>query len=100
MILEFENTAVEWRGPAPFVFVPVPAELAQVIQEAAAMLSYGWGCIPATLQVGQTRVTTSLFPRNGTYFVPIKVAIQRNEDIRIGDLVSVHLELEPKSKKM
>lgn len=26
MILEFEGEAISWRGPAPFVFVPVPPE--------------------------------------------------------------------------
>lgn len=43
MILEFQAEAISWRGPAPFVFVPVPCELSADIKEVASTLTYGWG---------------------------------------------------------
>lgn len=92
MILEFVGEAISWRGPAPFVFVPVPADLSAEIKEISANVTYGWGCIPATVQIGETSFTTSLFPRKGIYLVPVKVKVQKAEDVKVGDAVGVRLE--------
>lgn len=96
MTLEFSGEAISWRGPAPFVFVPVPANLSAEIREIAPLVSYGWGAIPATLQVGNTKLKTSLFPKDGVYFVPIRVLIQRQEGVTVGDKVQVRLEIQPR----
>ena len=37
--------------------------------------------------------TTSLFPRKGTYLVPIKVAIQKAEGLEVGDVVTAALSI-------
>ncbi|HLO98446.1 MAG TPA: DUF1905 domain-containing protein, partial [Fimbriimonas sp.] len=71
----FEGVAIEWRGPAPFVFVPVPTDISVDIKEMSSKLTYGWGVIPATVTIGSTTYTTSLFPKNGAYLVPIKVVV-------------------------
>lgn len=94
MTLEFESTIIEWRGPAPFLFAPVPTDLCAEIRAIAPRASYGWGVIPVTLQVGATTCTTSLFPRDGVYLVPIKLAVQRAEGVGLGDLVRVRLHFE------
>lgn len=57
------------------------------------MVTYGWGCIPATVQIGETSFTTSLFPRDGIYLVPVKVVVQKAEGVKVGDFVQVRLEL-------
>ncbi|QYK54322.1 MAG: DUF1905 domain-containing protein [Fimbriimonadaceae bacterium] len=93
MILEFEGEAIEWRGPAPFVFVPVPEELCADIKSISAQVTYGWGVIPAIIRVGDTELKTSLFPKNGGYLVPIKVAIQRAENVAVGDHVAIRVEI-------
>lgn len=98
MVLEFEGEAIEWRGPAPFVFVPVPPDPSDVIKSLASQLTYGWGVIPVTVQVGDTRITTSLFPKDGIYLVPIKALLQRAEGIEPGGHVRVRLELMPEQK--
>ncbi len=41
MILEFEGEAIEWRGPAPFVFLPVPPDISAEIKDLSALLTYG-----------------------------------------------------------
>lgn len=97
MILEFKGEAIEWRGPAPFVFVPVPPDVSAEIKEVSTLLTYGWGCIPATVTIGSTEYTTSLFPKNGGYLVPIKVVVQKAEGVKVGDVVNVRLELAPSS---
>lgn len=93
MEIEFSAEAISWRGPAPFVFVPVPAEEADLIAQRAAELTYGWGAIPVRARIGRTDFTTSLFPRDGTYLVPVKLAVQRAEEVEVGDVVKVHLRL-------
>jgi hypothetical protein len=93
VVLEFEGEAIWWRGPAPFVFVPVPADIADEIKSVSSFVTYGWGCIPATVRIGRTQFTTSLFPRQGTYLVPVKVVVQRAEKVQVGDTVTVSLEI-------
>ena len=93
MIFTFEAEAIHWRGPAPFVFAPLPPELADDLRQLAKDLSYGWGCIPARVQIGDTHFRTSLFPRQGGYLVPIKVLVQRAEGIAVGDRLRLRLEL-------
>ena len=91
--LEFEGEAFEWRGPAPYLFVRVSEDVADEIREIARQVSYGWGVIPAQVSVGNSTVTTSLFPREGGYLVPIKVALQRSEGIEVGTLVRLRLQI-------
>ncbi len=93
MTLEFEGEAIEWRGPAPFVFVPIPPDLSAEIKAVAAHLTYGWGVIPVVAQVGKTRYKTSLFPKDGVYLVPIKVLVQRADNLEVGDRVRIRLDL-------
>ncbi|HWD39473.1 MAG TPA: DUF1905 domain-containing protein [Fimbriimonas sp.] len=94
MILEFIGEAIWWRGPAPFVFVPVPEDLSADIKAVSSRVTYGWGCIPAKVLVGETEYTTSLFPRAGVYLVPVKVLVQKAEDVKVGDMVGVRITLD------
>ena len=82
-----------WRGPAPFYYLRVPGDVAAYIHDVAAQVSYGWGVIPVTAIVGATRFTTSLFPRDGGYLVPLKAAVRRAEDIELDDEITVRLQL-------
>lgn len=93
MELAFTAVAIEWRGPAPFVFVPVPPDEAELIDDSARELTYGWGVIPVQAIVGGTTFTTSLFPRDGGYLLPLKVAVQRAEGVGVGDPVDVRMRL-------
>ena len=93
MTLEFAAETIEWRGPAPFVFVPVPPELCEEIRAVSARVTYGWGVIPASVTIGASTYQTSLFSRNGGYLVPVKVVIQRAESVSVGQPVRVRLEI-------
>lgn len=93
MEYEFESTVIEWRGPAPFLYAPVPADISADIKQMANELSYGWGVIPVTVVIGRTEFTTSLFPRHGVYLVPLKVAVRKPEGIELGDDVSISMRL-------
>ena len=94
MELEFSGPVVEWRGPAPYYFVALPENEAGVVDDHKAMLTYGWGAIPATVQVGNTEFTTSLFPRDGGYLLPLKDKVRHAEGIEEGAVVQVRLTLD------
>ena len=92
--LEFDGVVIEWRGPAPFLFVRLPDAEADTLADVANALTYGWGCIPCRGRIGATDFTTSLFPKDGGYLVPVKKVVQRAEGVGLGDAVSVRLSFE------
>lgn len=94
MRLRFTGTIWYWRGPAPFHFVSVPAAEAAMIAEVAPVVTYGWGMIPASVTIGRTTVTTSLWPKDGGYVVPVKKALQDAERLDVDDEVEVTLEID------
>ena len=94
MDLAVTGVVWEWRGPAPFHFVSVPPEQAEVIADVAADVTYGWGMIPVAGRVGATRFTTSLWPKDGAYVIPLKDAVRRAEHVGLGDMVTVHLHID------
>lgn len=91
MTLTFDGPIWYWRGPAPFHFVTVPSDACAAIQEVARDVTYGWGMIPASVRVGATEFTTSLWPKNGGYIVPIKDRVRHAEGLEIDDRVTVTL---------
>lgn len=88
----FEGQVVEWRGPAPYYYVPMPVEDAEDLKDAARGLEY-WGQVAVTATIGETTFTTALFPKDGTYLLPLKAAIRRAEEIDLDDVVDVALVL-------
>ena len=86
MDLEFTGEVFSRRGPAPYHFVWVPEDEAEQIQETASAVTYGWGMIPVTVTIGDTAVTTSLWPKDGSYVVPLKDRIRKAEGIELDDV--------------
>jgi hypothetical protein len=93
MLIEFKGKIFHWRGPAPFFFVAVPAEHSQEIKAISKLVTYGWGVIPVLVRIGRTEWTTSLFPKEGLYLVPIKALVQKAENLKEGDTVALQLEI-------
>ncbi|MCW2784926.1 MAG: hypothetical protein JWP74_1443 [Marmoricola sp.] len=94
MDLRFAGEVFSWRGPAPHHFVAVPEDGCSALDAVAPMVSYGWGMIPATVRIGTTSWTTSLWPRDAGYVVPLKAAVRGAEGIDLGDTVTVLLTIE------
>lgn len=93
MELAFTAPVWFWRGPAPFHFVTVPQDLVGMLGDAAQLVTYGWGMVPVTVEVGGTTWTTSLWPRDGGYIVPLKTAVRQAEGIELGGSVSVRVRV-------
>ena len=92
-VIAFGGEIFEWRGPAPFLFVAVPDAHVGAIRYAGLSQSYGWGVIPVVARLGETMFTTSLFPRDGGYLLPVKLAVQKAERVGCGDRVEVVMKV-------
>ena len=92
---QFAGELWYWRGPAPYHFVTIPVGASEGVRALAPLVSYGWGVIPVSARIGDTEFQTSLFPKDGGYALPVKDAVRRAEELVVGDLVEVELELRP-----
>lgn len=100
MDVEFEGEVVEWRGPAPYWFLRVPVDDSEDIKLAAKGLEY-WGQVPVTVRINGTVFTTALFPKDGCYLVPLKVAARREAgiDVETDRVLRVGLDVGLRSRR-
>ena len=91
--LTFKGEIIYWRGPAPFHFIKIPALQSAQIKVISSGASYGWGAIPVIARIGKTEFTTSIFPKDGLYLLPVKNAVRLTEKLEIDDVVSVVMEI-------
>jgi hypothetical protein len=93
MTIEFTGPVWFWRGPAPWYFVTVPPEQSRQLQEIMTAVTYGWGMIPVQASIGATEWTTSLWPKDGAYILPIKAVVRRAENVEEGETITARLEV-------
>ena len=94
MDFEFTGEIIEWRGPAPFWFLRVPEEESEDIKLAAKGIEY-WGQVPVLVRIGDAEFTTALFPKDGCYLVPLKVAARTAAgiDVESDQVLTVGLDV-------
>ena len=90
----FEADVIHWRGPSPFFFVAIPAEHVSELRGVARAVTYGWGMVPVEARIRDVAFTTSLFPKDETYLLPLKVAVRRKADITAGDRIAVEMTIQ------
>lgn len=78
MEFTFDSEVIYWRGPAPFFYAPVPQDQADEIRKASKPF------------------TTSLFPKDGAYLVPLKDAVRKPTGITAGDTIHIEMTLKPR----
>ena len=93
MELTFTNRVIEWRGPAPYYYLPLPEEEADQVHDVRKMATYGWGVIPVVARIGEVEFETSLFPKDGGYLLPLKDAVRKPSGITVGDEVAVEVTI-------
>lgn len=91
MDVEFSGDLWMWKGPAPWHFITVPDDESDELEATADLVSYGWGMVPVTVCIGRTTWTTSLFPKDGHYILPVKASVRRTERLEVGHTVTVRL---------
>ena len=84
---------IEWRGPAPFYFVDLPEDASAEIADVARSLTYGWGVVPVEVTLNSVVFTTSLFPKDGAYLVPLRAAVRAEAAVECGDVVEIDVLL-------
>ena len=94
MHIEFSGEVRSWRGPSPYHFVTVPDDESAQLREVAADVTYGWGMVPVAARIGRTAWTTSLFPKDGGYVLPVKDLVRTAEALDVGDGVKVSLTID------
>ena len=93
--VSFEAGVIYWRGPSPFFFAPIPPPYDEKLRRVAKAVTYGWGMVPVAVKIAEVTFTTALFPKDGTYFLPIKAAVRRKANITAGDLVRIEMTVQP-----
>ena len=85
----------EYEGAAAWIFVSLPAELADDIRELTEGRRNGFGSVKVLAAIDDTRWSTSLFPdgARGTFLLPVKKAVRVAEGVTVGDAVTIHLQL-------
>lgn len=69
---------------APWMYLPIPNDKVPDVRPG------GWGSVPVMVTVGKTTWKTSLFPaKNIGYFLPIKKAVAKAENLTVGKPVTV-----------
>jgi hypothetical protein len=94
----FETRVISWRGPSPFFFAPIPPQYVEELRQIAKVVTYGWGMAPVEARIGDVGFTTSLFPKDGGYLLPLKADVRRKADITAGDLITVDVTIQPPSR--
>jgi hypothetical protein len=91
--LAFSALVIHWRGPAPFFYARIPGDIAAEIDKVKKAASYGWGVIPVRATINDVTFTTSLFPKDGTFLLPLKDAVLRRIGVTVDDVVEVAMTI-------
>jgi hypothetical protein len=94
MDLRVDGEIFYWRGPSPYHFVAVPDEQSAALKAASAAVTYGWGMIPVAATIEGVEWTTSLFPKDGRYLIPLKDKVRYGLELDVGDVVSIALHVD------
>ena len=98
--LQFSAPVIEWRGPAPYFYARLPPGPAAEIGAIRKLASYGWGVIPVRARINGVSFETSLFPKDGTYLLPLRDKVRRPLGITAGDEVLVEMTVVGRGPQM
>ncbi|WP_148573929.1 DUF1905 domain-containing protein [Nocardioides caldifontis] len=91
----FEGRLHAWREEQPdsWVFVTLPPEVSDAIDEELSSPPRAFGSVRVSVRCGSSEWSTSLFPSKeaGSYVLPVKKAVRRKEDVEPGDTATFTL---------
>ena len=87
-----------WLYPgmsAAWHFISVPKRESEEIKKNFGAAKRGWGSLPVTVTIRKTSWQTSIFPdkKSGTFLLPLKASVRKNEGIYHGDVINFSLTL-------
>jgi hypothetical protein len=94
----FTVTSTLWLYPgeaANWHFLTVPKDISVELKSQTEGLRKGFGSIPVEVTIGETTWHTSVFPdsSSGTYLLPVKAKVRRDEDIYVDELVKFSFKI-------
>ena len=91
----FKGTLWKWKGYAAWHFITVPLGLSKDIKGFYEGPRKGFGSLPVKVTIGSTTWKTSIFPeKKGTYILPVKAEVRKNEGISEDDSLEVSILLQ------
>lgn len=88
---EFEAKVWQFNGPASWYFASLPNYISEEIRSNFKHEEEGWGRLKATVKIGQSEWKTAIWfdSKHNTYILPLKAAIRKQENIQVGNNLSV-----------
>ena len=92
MRFTFDAELWEYQGENPWVFVTLPIDVADEIDEGVQVKG-GFGSVKVEVTLGSSTWRTSLFPdkESGSFVLPVKRQVRAAEGAEIGDVVEFGL---------
>ena len=93
---EFEAELWLYSGDAAWHFLTVPREVAEEIRFFHPSRRRGWGSVRVLARIGGSQWKTSIFPdrRSGSFLLPVKAAIRKQERLVAGQICHLTLAVE------
>lgn len=84
--IKFEFNALPWQhiGPANWVFLSLPKNIAKEIRDNLKNEEEGWGRLKATAKIGDTEWKTAIWfdTKKNTYLLPLKADIRKKKTLK------------------
>jgi hypothetical protein len=97
MVIAFDAELWLWdaRKSDSWTFVSLPASASEEIRETAAGPPRGFGSVRVKATIGESVWETSIFPdgNRNCYVLPVKRAVRKAEDLNVGDVAAVTVEI-------
>ena len=93
MTWTFTAEIVEWRGPAPFYFLPMSVEDSADFKIDARGYEY-WGQVRVEVTINGHTFATAVFPKDERYLVPLRAAVRRQAGIELDDVVTATVTID------
>lgn len=95
----FQVRVKVWLYPgkeANWHFVTLPKKQSDQIKKRFGEFKRGWGSLPVVVTIGKTSWKTSIFPdkKAGAYLLPLKSDVRKKEQIGIGDVIALRMEIQ------
>ena len=94
---DFEGELWRWQsnGGTAWIFVTLPQDVADEIDEAAPEPRAGFGSVKVDVAIGDVRWKTSLFPstEHESFILPLKAPVRKKAGIDVGDVGSFRVAL-------
>ena len=91
----FQAQLWRWAANASWVFVTVPPDESDEIDEQMGSQAGGFGALKVAVRIGGSAWRTSIFPSadKGGYVLPVKKAIRTAQGVDVDDIVVVHIDV-------